>query len=82
MLKKRQCSHSEAGAQAAHQEGRVRGFDALQGGVIASVVAQLFPVSSQDGLRVCVLWQAQHLRTLRAHTRHCAVASEPAETGC
>ena len=55
----------------------MRGLDALQGGVIAPVVAQLFPVGSQDGLRVCILWQAQHLRTASFFYHHCKSAGKP-----
>ena len=36
-------------------------LDALKCVTIAFVVPQLVPVGSEDGLRVSVLWQAQHL---------------------
>ena len=58
-------THRQARVQPPHQQRGVRGLDALSRRVIAFRVAQLIPVRTQDGRRVRVLWQAEHLLPAR-----------------
>jgi len=54
-------THRQARVQPPHQQRGVRGLDALSRRVVAFRFAQLIPVRTQDGRRVRVLWQAEHL---------------------